>query len=154
MIEAFFLTLAGRLVQERFRKAVAYALLGVAVILVVGTLLSAGRWAWNTWLDNERANAVQAEQVKQQVATADARGRSAEERADDAIHEMIASQTREEEIAKAAASEQAKQPKQRATLPPTTIALNCQRLRQAYSSAELAKMSEYQRVCAPMARTM
>ncbi len=55
---------------------------------------------------------------------------------------MIASQTREEEIAKAAASEQAKQPKQRATLPPTTIALNCQRLRQAYSSAELAEWLE------------
>lgn len=138
------ITLAARIgIPEPARKLAAW----LALALGAAALVAAAIWAWNTWLDGERTDAVRAEQVKQQAASADARGRSAEERADDAIQDMIASQARETEIAKAAASEQAKPPEQRATLPPTTIALNCQRLRQAYTAAALAKMQAYQEKC-------
>lgn len=87
-----------------------------------GDLYRSGRsWMRGAWVIRK----------KQQAETADAGGRSAEERSDDAMQGTIASKARETEIAKAAASEQAKPPQQRATLPPTMIALNCERLRQA-----------------------
>lgn len=50
--------------------------------------------------------ALRIEQVKK-PATADACGRNAEERADNATKDMIASQAHETEIAKAAAAERA-----------------------------------------------
>lgn len=93
------------------------------------------------------AKVIERHEDKREAAANDARGRSAEERADDAIAGIIAEQARETEIAKAAASEAAKAPEARAALPPTTIALNCQRLRQSYTAAELKNISAYQEKC-------
>lgn len=57
---------------------------------------------------------------------------------------MIASQARETLIAKAAAYEAAQPPEANATLPPTTIVLNRQRPRTAYTAAQLATTPAYQ----------
>ncbi len=54
---------------------------------------------------------------------------------------------RELAIAQAEASESARPAEEQATLPSTTVALNCQRLRKAYSATELAKMAGYQEKC-------
>ncbi|MCW1431413.1 hypothetical protein [Novosphingobium sp. JCM 18896] len=72
---------------------------------------------------------------------------SAEQRAADTITGIIASKDREDAIATAAASEAAKPVDQRAKLPPTTLALNCARFRQAYTARELAKNAVYQEKC-------
>ncbi|MFD2134572.1 hypothetical protein ACFSLT_03830 [Novosphingobium resinovorum] len=100
------------------------------------------------WLVHQHnARVIERHEEKRETAANHARERSAEERADDAVQNIIADHARETEIAKAAASEAVKGPKQRATLPPTSVALNCQRMRQAYPKSDLAKIPAYQKRC-------
>lgn len=93
------------------------------------------------------ASVIKASDDKRAAATIPATNRAAEDRAQDAINNAIQTQDDELAIAKAEASEAAKPPEERATIAPTTVALGCQRLRRAYSAAELAKMQVYQEKC-------
>ena len=103
--------------------------------------------AWTLWLHFHDAKVVDQHETARQAAASGATVRSAEQRADDAVQGLIVEQAREMAIAKAEASEAAKPIEQRAVLPPTSLALNCDRLLRAYISAELAKMSAYQEKC-------
>lgn len=97
---------------------------------------------------NVRDNRVRTEAIKtEQVEDAEARGKSAEDRAWDSIINSKASEQRTEAIATAEAKEQAKPPAERATLSPQEMALACARLRQRYTKAELAEMAAYKEKC-------
>jgi len=78
-----------------------------------------------------------------EAKASDARERSAEDRAQDAVNNLIAEQEREAAIAKAEASEGAKAPEQRAALSPQELALNCARLKQA----KLTDSPAYKELC-------
>lgn len=112
----------------------------VAIFLAVCALAASG-WAMLKWsiigdYEDKRATAALPEYDN-----------AAEDRANDAIRSEMDKQARELDIAKAAASEAAKPPSERATVAPQTRAFNCAVMRQDYSERELAKMDAYQREC-------
>lgn len=147
MIEAFFLTLAGRLVQERFRKPVAYALLAVAVIVGVAAL-AVGAWAiWSIWFVRHDAAVIEQHEAKGEQASVENRSRSVDEAINDAWTNLRLRDQREAALDKAEAVEAAKPPAERATQAPQTIAFNCTLAREDYAPAELAKMPQYQEHC-------
>lgn len=123
-------------IPERLHRAVIWVALAALCAVLV---------AW--WFARHDAKVIERHEVKREASASDARELSAEERAADAMEGLIVEQARERDIAKAAASEAAKPPEQRAALPPTSVALNCNRLLRSYSAAELAKMPAYQEKC-------
>lgn len=117
--------------------------LGLAAL--VGVLLA---WAlWSLWLGNHDEAVIDRHEDKRNEAAAPASEKAATERADDALLNAELRAERDEAIAKAEALEAAKAPEARATIAPTTVALNCARLRQAYTAGELAKMAGYREAC-------
>lgn len=103
---------------------------------------------WDHFDDKAAVKAVQQEARSEALEkTLTAEQDSAEQRSLDAVKNMMEQQARDAEIAKAAASEAAKPPEQRAKLPPSTVALACQRMRQNYRAAELAAMPAYKEKC-------
>jgi len=93
------------------------------------------------------ARVIERHEDKREAVSAPAREREAEDRAQDAIDNMLAEQARELEIARAEASEAAKSPEARATQPPNTRAFICAAMREDYTAAELARMKVYQEAC-------
>lgn len=91
-------------------------------------LVTVAFFTWNHF-DNQAAIDNYERQVEAKAS--DARERSAEDRAQDAVNNLIAEQERETAIARAEASEAAKPPEQRAGLSPQELALNCARLKQS-----------------------
>lgn len=123
-------------IPERLHRVVTWIALAILCVALI---------AW--WFARHDAKVIERHEDKREAVASDARERSAEERADDAVQNILAEQEREKEIAQAAASEAAKPPEHRAALPPTSVALNCNRLLRSYSAAELAKMPAYQEKC-------
>lgn len=121
---------------ERLRKPLAW----VAVSIVAALLLWGAYEAW-------KASVIEDHETERLTDAIKAYDGSAEQRAADTITNIIANKDRSEAIETAAASEAAKPVEQRAKLPPTTLAANCVRLRQAYTARELAKMSAFQEHC-------
>lgn len=115
-------------------------LYGIGIAILAGVLFLG-------WLWQHDRKVLQREQAKREAAASKALDQSAEERANDAVRGIIAEKDRETAIAEAEKKEAQKAPLERATLPPTTVALNCQRLRQAYSAEKLAKMPGYAEKC-------
>lgn len=85
-------------------------------------------YAFDTFNDRE---AVEVADAKRAQASIPAVNQSAEERADDAIRNVMAEKDREAAIAKAEVSETQKVPEARSTVSAQDRALNCARLRQA-----------------------
>ena len=135
---AILLKLASWGVPEGLRKPI--AVLG-AIALVLGLL-----WGAKAIYD---ASVIEDHENERAIESIEARDTSAEERAFDAIQGIIADKDRVEVVEEAAAVESAKPVEQRAKLPPTTRALNCKRMQQAFTAKELAKMPAYQRECKP-----
>lgn len=131
---------AARLWFAQLPSGIRWALAGMSAALVLALV-------WATWLQFHDADVVERREVKREAAAAPAREIAADERIADAFANQRLRDERDAAIAKAAAAEAAKPIDQRATLPPTTVALNCARLLHAYSSAELAKMRAYQEMC-------
>lgn len=102
---------------------------------------------WSLWLRSHDQALIESHEDRREAAASGAREISAEERAIDAVTNFQAEQEREDAIEKAAASEIAKPPEARATVPPTTLARRCVQLRRTYSSEQLAKMAAYQEKC-------
>jgi len=123
-------------VPARLQRLVGWAL---AVIVLVALL-----WGAKAAYD---ASVIDHHQAKQEKKTVKALDVAAEQRATDAIVNAMAERDRENAIAAAEAAEAAKPPAERATLPPTTLALNCARFKRAYSPAELAKIPAYKELC-------
>ena len=121
---------------EPLRKAAAWATVAVTVAAVL--------WGAKAAYD---ASVIGDHEERRTIRSIEARDASAEERAHDAIEGILADQQRQIAIAKAEAEEAAKPVEERAALPPTTKALNCKRMEQAFTQAELAKMTAYQREC-------
>ena len=92
------------------------------IALIVGVIV------WDRF--DDRA-AVEADRAETQARSMDARDRSAEERAQDAVNDLLAEQERQSAINRAAASETAKPPAARATVSPQDRALACIDLRNA-----------------------
>ena len=88
----------------------------------------AAAYAFDTFNDREAVEAADAKRVQ---ASIPAVNQSAEERADDAIRNVLAEKEREAAIAKAEVSEAQKAPEARSTVSAQDRALNCARLRQA-----------------------
>lgn len=88
----------------------------------------AAAYVFDTFNDRE---AVEAADAKRAQASIPAVNQSAEERADDAIRNVLAEKDREAAIAKAEVSEAKKAPEARSTVSAQDQALNCARLRQA-----------------------
>lgn len=88
----------------------------------------AAAYAFDAFNDRE---AVEAADAKRAQASIPAVNQSAEERADDAIRNMLSEKDREAAIAKAEVAEAHKPPEARSTLSAQDRALNCARLRQA-----------------------
>lgn len=88
----------------------------------------AAAYAFDTFNDRE---AVEAADAKRAQASIPAVNQSAEERADDAIRNVLVEKEREAAIAKAEATEAQKSPEARSTISAQDRALNCTRLRQA-----------------------
>lgn len=115
-------------VPEPIRKAAAWAALITAALALL--------WAGKAIYD---ASVVREHETERAVKSIDARDKSAEDRADDAVRNLLAEKDREGAI-KAA-------PNAGATLAPSTVAANCARLRAAYSAEELAKSAAYRELC-------
>lgn len=88
----------------------------------------AAAYVFDAFNDRE---AVEAADAKRAQASIPAVNQSAEERADDAIRNVLAEKDREAAIAKAEVSEAQKAPEARSTVSAQDLALNCARLRQA-----------------------
>jgi hypothetical protein len=131
---------AARLWFAELPSGIRWALAGIAAALVLAVV-------WATWLHFHDAGVIEQHEVKREAAAAPARELSAEERAVDALANQMAKGQRDQAIVKAAASEAAKPPEARATIPPTTIARRCVQLLRAYSSEQLARMPAYQEKC-------
>lgn len=112
--------------------------LGLAAALAGAALL---------WLHMHDTKVVQQSDAQRTVQALPALDTAAQDRAIDAVANITAANAREAAITTADATEAAKPPEDRATLPPTTLALNCARLRRAYSAAQLAKIPAYQEHC-------
>lgn len=136
MIGFLVANLVPQFVPENLRKAAAWAIIAVAAV----ALLASG-WAIlksSIISDHEKDRAVKA---------IDARDKSAEDRADDAVRNILSEKDREARIAEAALKEAAKPETEHVKLPPTTVAANCERLEKAYSASELAKIPAYKELC-------
>jgi hypothetical protein len=117
-----------KLVPEPLRKAAAWAILITAAVAFL--------WTAKIMYDRSIVHDHEQERAAKSI---DARDKSAEERADDAVRNLLAEKDREGAI-KAA-------PNAGATLAPSTVAANCARLRAAYSAEELAKSDAYRELC-------
>lgn len=118
------------------KKLAAWASLAIAAAL----LLWAAWEALKGWI-------IEEEDEDRAVASMEQHNASAEQRAIDAVVNIAAENARESAVATAEASEAAKPASERAKLPPTTKALNCARMRQAYTKAELGRMDAYKANC-------
>lgn len=123
-------------VPERFRNAAAYALLAIAVIALI--------WAVKAIYDRSVVEDHEQEKVIESIKALDS---AAEERANDAIRDLMTDQDRSDAIEGAAKKQEALPPEERATLPPTTVALNCKRIAQAYTKEQLEKLVVYKDKC-------
>ncbi|TYC93060.1 hypothetical protein [Novosphingobium sp. BW1] len=112
-----------------------WAWYAIGIVLIVAAFFT-----WNHF-DNQAAIENYERQIEARAN--DARERSAEDRAQDAVTNLIAEQEREAAIAKAEASEAAKEPEKRAGLSPQEIALNCARLKQV----KLTDSPAYKELC-------
>lgn len=121
---------------QRLLRPLAWATVVIAVIALL--------WLAKTMYDR---SVIQGHEQERETKAVEARDRSAEERADDAVRNIIDQQERDAAIAEAALKEAQKPESERAKLPPTTIAANCTRLRKAYSAAELARLEAYRELC-------
>lgn len=115
---------------EPVRKLAAWATLVVVALAILATAKAA-----------YDAAVIEDHEAERAVESMETHNVSAEQRAIDAVVNIAAENEREAAIARAEASEAA------AALPATTKALNCARMRQAYPSADLAKMPAYQENC-------
>ena len=113
-------------------------------ILIAAALVLVGFLVWNHF---DNAAAIEQHDRAREAAGAAGRERSAEEAVADAFENQRLRDRRDAEIAQAAATEAAKPPEMRATTAPQGLALNCEIAREDYTSAELAKMPEYQEHC-------
>lgn len=136
MIGAIVAQFAAWGLPEPIRRAAAWATVVAAIIALL--------WAAKAIYD---ASVIEDHETERAVESMEAHNVSAEQRAIDAVVNMTNDRLRSEAIEMVEASEAAKPPAERATLPPTTKALNCARLRQAYSKAELAKILEFKEHC-------
>lgn len=121
---------------EPVRKLAAWATVVAAAVALM--------WSAKALYD---ASVIDDHETDRAVTSMEQHNASAEQRAIDAVVNIAAENARESAVAAAEASEAAKPPAARATLPPTTRALNCARMRQAYSRAELERMAEFKREC-------
>ena len=112
-------------IPERFKKIAAW----VAIAIGAAILLTGAKLAYD-------ASVIDDYEQDRSIRSIDARDRSAEDRAQDAINNVLAEMDRERAIAQAQASEAVKEADQRAGLSPQELALNCARLRQAGLTGE------------------
>ncbi|KQM18370.1 hypothetical protein [Novosphingobium sp. Leaf2] len=120
---------------------------GVKLALAAIALLALLWAAWAIWLHTHDAKVIDQHEAAINQAAAPASQVAAEDRAADALENAQLRSERDDAITKAEAVEAAKPVEQRAALPPTTVALNCARMRQAYSAAELVKVAAYKERC-------
>lgn len=121
---------------ESLRKAAAWASVAIAAALLL----------WGAW-EALKGWIIEEEDQDRAVESMGAHNQSAEQRAIDAVVDMTHDRLRNEAIEAVEASEAAKPPAERATLPPSTTAMNCVRMREAYSKADLAKMPAFKEHC-------
>lgn len=93
------------------------------------------------------ASVVEDYENKRTITSVESHNSAAEERAYDKMRELMDDQRREEAIAKAEAEQLKLPPERRDKLPATTLAANCQKMREAFTKKELAKMPVFQERC-------
>lgn len=117
-----------RLIPEPLRKAAVWAtIIAIAIALT---------WTGKAIYDR---SVIRDHEQERAAKSIEARDKAAEERAADTIRDRMAENEREEAIRSA--------PNGNATLAPSTQALNCERIRQAYTKEQLAKLAVYQERC-------
>jgi len=134
-------------IPESLRKVAAWIAISFAAIALLAGVAGVAVISWNRWLAEHDEAVIEAYKAAQAAKTVQALDVAAEQRATDAFVNAMTERERDDAIAAAEASEAAKPPAERATLPPTTVALNCTRLKRAYTPAELAKIPAYKEKC-------
>ena len=114
-------------VPEKLRQPLQW----LAVTVALGLLLWTGKSIYD-------ASVIEQYETERQGDAIKAYDGAAEQRAADAITGILEDKARVDAINAAPSG---------GVLPPTTLALNCKRMEQAYTARELAKMSAYQEVC-------
>lgn len=117
-----------------------WVLAGIVAAILIGI-------AWALWLDAHDDRVIERHEQQRELVGSKAREKSAEEAAVDALRNQMERDKRDAAIAKAAASEEAKPPEERATTTPQALALMCAIAREDYTADELAEMPEYQEHC-------
>lgn len=117
-----------KFIPEPLRKAAVWTTLIVAAIALL--------WAAKAMYDRSVVREHEQERAAESV---EARDKASEERAADTIRDRTAENEREEAIRSA--------PNGNATLAPSTQALNCKRIEQAYTKEQLGKLVVYQEKC-------
>lgn len=123
-------------IPDTLRKPVQYLVLA----LVAAGLVWAGIAAYN-------AAVIERHEERRAVDQIPAIEQSAQERAIDAVTNIMAEKEREAEIARVEREEAAKSPEARATLDPYSTAAACVVLRQQNPAAVLAKLDNYKEMC-------
>lgn len=136
MIGAIVTQFAAWGLPEPLRRIAAWATVVVGVIALL--------WSAKAIYD---ASVIEGHETDRTITSMEQHNASAEQRAIDAVVNIAAENARESAVATAEASEAAKPASERAKLPPTTKALNCARMRQAYTKGELGRMREFQENC-------
>lgn len=121
---------------------------------VLAVTIAVAVWQWTSWVKETEAEARRARERERSLAAAQARDEAARAVAYEAV---IRATIRQQEVkpAEGKAKAEPKPEKQvrkaaearRTPLPPTATALNCQRLRAAYTPDELATMPTFQQAC-------
>lgn len=123
-------------VPDAIKRPLAWATVIIATIALI----------WAGWAIL-KASIVEDHEQEKVIESIKALDSAAEERANDAIRDLMTDQDRSDAIEEAAKKQEALPPEERATLPPTTIALNCKRIAQAYTKEQLEKLAVYQEKC-------
>lgn len=119
---------------------------------VLAVTIAVAVWQWTSWVNETEAEALRARERERSLVAAQAREEAARAQAYEAV---IRATMRQQEVRPAEDRTEPKPDKpvrkaaeaRRAPLPPTATALNCQRLRAAYTPDELAAMPAFQQAC-------
>lgn len=121
-------------------------------VAVLAVTIALAIWQWTSWVKETEAEARRARERERSLAAAEARNEAARAQAYEAV---IRATIRQQGVRPVEPEPEAKVQKQvrkaseprRAPLPPTATALNCQRLRAAYTPDELAAMPTFRQAC-------
>jgi cytoskeletal protein RodZ len=121
-------------------------------VAALAVIIAFGAWEWSVAVRESEVETQRLRERDAAIAASQARDEAARER----MYDVVIQATVKQQATPSKDSEPPEKPKKQARKPPetkqaslpsTTTALNCKRLRDAYSSDELATMPTFQKTC-------